>query len=72
MNFEQLKNKNAYQLKYSAVSLDVAQRSFSKCTAKQMSYESGFNVSAHLISSGRWLIIAKSGLLFCVNPCYFC
>jgi len=30
------------------------------------------NVLAHLISSGRWFIIAKSGLpLFCVNPWYF-
>ncbi len=27
---------------YNAVSSDVAQRSFNKCTAKQMSFESGF------------------------------
>ncbi len=57
---------------HSAISWDVAQRSFSKYTAKQMSFESGFNVSAHLISSGSWFIIAKSGLpFFRVNSWYF-
>jgi len=35
---------------HSAVSSDVAQRSFNKCTAKQMSFGSGLNVLAHLIS----------------------
>ncbi len=29
-------------IKYSAISSDVAQRSFNKCTTKQMSFESGF------------------------------
>ncbi len=63
-----VKNGKLLYIIYSAVSWDVAQRSFSKYTAKQMSFESGFNVSAHLISSGTWFIITKSGLLlFRVN-----
>ncbi len=40
---------------HSAISLDVAQCSFNKCTAKQMSFELDLNVVnvlAHLISSG--------------------
>ncbi len=43
-------NRKWLHIKYSAISWDVAQRSFNKCTAKQMSFESGFNVLAHLIT----------------------
>ncbi len=41
MNLEQLEIKRIIH-KYSAVSSDVAQCSFNICTAKQMSFESGF------------------------------
>ncbi len=41
MKLEQLEIKLLH-IKYCAVSTDVAQRSFNKCTAKQMSLESGF------------------------------
>ncbi len=41
MNLEQLEIK-IIRHKYSVVSSDVAQCSFNKCTAKQMSFESGF------------------------------
>ncbi len=42
MNLKQLKIEKLFYIKYSAVSSDVAQCSFNKCTAKQMSFESGF------------------------------
>ncbi len=56
---------------YSAVSWDVAQRSFIKYTAEQMSFESGFNVLAHLISSGSWFIITKRHSLVLCEPLVF-
>ncbi len=40
MNLKQLRIENDYI--YNAISLDVAQCLFNKCTAKQMSFESGF------------------------------
>ncbi len=53
MNLKPLRIENDYT---QCSQWDVAQRSFSKYTVKQMSFESGFNVSAHLISSGSWFI----------------
>ncbi len=60
-------------MKYSAsnISSDVVQRSFSKCTAKQMSFESGFKCGVCFSTSDLFWklvpaaggIIAKSGLL---------
>ncbi len=47
------KNRKLLYIKYSAVSSDVAQCSFNKYTAKQMSLNVA-NVLAHLISSGSW------------------